>query len=153
MAIVIIGKSTCKICGLVIKASDAYTGFPILVISERDYISSFNDAVVHNTCLAKDEHRIALQEAMSRIDKARKNRVCWVCGEELTTPNDYRFGIFSTDKLSPLFVYNLCQFHSDHFRDWEQLSQLLEHLKYACESGAESLGLCRIYASILDKLK
>jgi hypothetical protein len=145
MALVIIGRSACNICGELIKSGQNYIGFPPFVSNEKDPLHCFSDAAVHEECLAKhslaSEVRLRREEALKA--SAPHNRCCSICGKAFETPDDYlALGHLVVDRAHPLFQYNYAQFHRSCLKAWpnrENFKQLLIELNASGAWGGPAL--------------
>lgn len=96
MAIVVLGKTRCALCGRLLLDGEDVISFPPLFCNQRDPAWLLNDAGVHRSCLV--EHGLA-DRALARLRDVDEHRgrpkLCAVCSQPITDPDDY----FSTGPL------------------------------------------------------
>ena len=136
MAIVILGKTTCTLCGRVLYGDDDVVSFPPLFYNQRDPAWILNDAGVHRACLL--DHGLA-DRALQKLQDFETHRgqpkVCIVCNQEITDPADY----FSTGPLGegpddPLQAVSWIEAHLSHLPGWEQTPELVRVLEESSHS-------------------
>src|ERR1700760_1786126 len=93
MSILLLGKSTCPICGLTINDGDQYCCFPAFVINIKDELFFFSDNNFHLHCLNRHVYgKTAKEYAALFVEKIRpENRICLISGKKITSPNDHIF--------------------------------------------------------------
>jgi hypothetical protein len=138
MAIVLIGKTECVLCGGVLRDGDEVVSFSPFVSNELDPLWKFSDAAFHATCFHEDplseKARQRYHELRSHVGPGR--RMCVVCKKEIMEPNDY-FGVgYLTDDQHPLHRYNYTQAHRSCLSQWSERSQLSKLLDDFNKSGA-----------------
>lgn len=139
MALIILGKSKCGFCGAVIEEGQALSGFPPFVSNELDPLSVFNDAAFHTECL--NNHPFA-GKARKRCEEllqrhAPANRICVVCNNLITLPDDYFLtGHLTDDAATPLYHYNYTQAHISCLPNWTELQQAHKLLSDLAMSGS-----------------
>ena len=91
MAILLRGRTVCKLCGRVIGAGEPATLFPHLVLNEADPLYPLSDAACHTACVETDRRGLAVagvaEAAGARIGPGRRS--CAVCNEQILDPDDY----------------------------------------------------------------
>ena len=128
----------CSLCGRAIQSADDAVMFSPFVSNQADPLYVFNDAVVHVACFR--EHPLA-EAARARYEEVRertnpKNRLCFVCGEQITNPDDYlAFGHLVDDPKHPLHSLNYAQFHRSCLGSWSALSDTIRNLETLDHSG------------------
>lgn len=143
MAIVLLGKTQCVICGKVLQATDKIIGFPAMFPNEVDVLHQFHDAAVHVVCLEGHPLRQAIEKRMAEYQQKTGpgKRRCRVCGREILMPDDY-FGLghLTDDIHDPLFQFNYAHFHRSHLFAWSErpilireLSRLEKSEKWKCD--------------------
>lgn len=139
MALVILGRTECVICGLVMAEGDEIVSFPAFVSNRRDPLFRFTDAAFHRSCLAQDPLG---RRAMDRLQELSEHlgpgkRLCLVCGRAIVDPDDYvTFGHLTDEPSNPLFRWNYAQLHRSCIADWPQLHDVIEMLEAYERSGA-----------------
>lgn len=123
MALVILGKTICSICGKPLLNGDGIVTFSPFVANEADPLYFFSDGAFHERCFTEDPRASAAQERFNELQKrtAPGARKCAVCGEEIRDPGDYlSFGYIAADPrdIRPL---NYLQFHRRHLPSWSGL--------------------------------
>ena len=145
MALVLIGKTPCVICGQPIEKDDRVEAFPPFVWNEADALWPFNDAAVHVACLETHPLRPALKEAMD--ERSRKmgpdKRKCLVCNETIQTPEDFFLIPWLTgDPSNPLKRFNYTKLHVSHVPLWKDVEEYRRLLNEAAQSGTwKGIGL------------
>jgi len=138
MAIFVPG-AICRICGARMTRNDEIVAFPPFVPNKRDPLYFFSDGVFHRRCF--DNHPLSKQAAaFGSLAEERglpQNRICIVCGETISNPDDYfSTGYITSDRKSPAFAFNYFQFHRRHFEEWGQASEF----RRAIDSLTNSMG-------------
>ncbi len=67
MAIIILNKSICRICGQVIMEGQEVAGFPSLIYSEDDPLLFFSDAGFHEECFMKHPDKDKVLKRLNEI--------------------------------------------------------------------------------------
>lgn len=123
MALLILGKTNCPICGTVMQDGQRTVGFPPFVGNELDPLYFFHDSAFHEECFRR--HPLAetvtffLREMQAKT--APKNRGCIVCMKPINDPDDYfTLGHLVSDTSHVLFPYNYAQFHYSCLPQWQQ---------------------------------
>lgn len=112
--------------------------FPPFVSNQADPLFVFHDAAVHADCFRK--HPLA-EAAQARYEELRertnpKNRPCFICGAQITNPDDYlAFGHLVDDPKHPLHAFNYAQFHRSCLGNWSGLADVLRDLEALDRSG------------------
>ena len=128
----------CSLCGRVIPAGDDAVMFPPFVSNQADPLYVFNDGVFHVACFGG--HALA-EAAQARYEEHRErtkpgNRSCFVCGEQITNPDDYlAFGHLVDTPKHPLHSLNYSQFHRSCLGSWSALSDAIRNLEALDQSG------------------
>lgn len=132
MAIIINGKTKCDFCGALIEDGQEATSFGHFINNERDPLAIFNDGAFHLHCFRNhplaDGAQKRSEEILQRL--APNNRVCVVCNERITNPDDY-FTVWhlTNNPAAPLYDYNYTQAHASCLPDWGELRQVYKLLK------------------------
>lgn len=123
MAIVILGQTRCCLCGRLLLEGEDVVSFPPLFYNQRDPAWVLNDAGAHRACMV--EHGLA-DRALRKLQDVENHRgrpkVCVVCGQSITGPDDY----FSTGPLGdglddPLYAVSWIEAHLSHLSRWREL--------------------------------
>lgn len=132
MALVVLGESKCSLCGGLLEHADDIVSFPAFVVVETDPIYRFSDGAFHRACF--DAHPLS-ELVASRFSEWRQStgpgrRICAVCGEEITDPDDYLLiEHISPDTDSPLHQFNYTHLHRSHVCEWEDRQLLVALLQ------------------------
>ena len=116
----------CPICAKQMLSADEVVMFPPFVPNKRDQLYFFSDGVFHQACF--DRHPLSEQATKyaneARVQQLLHNRVCVVCRQEITDPEDYfSAGYITKDRASPAYTFNYVQFHKRHFKGWYRASE------------------------------
>ena len=116
----------CPICGKPMLQTDEVIMLPAFVPNKCDPLYFFSDGVFHRTCFAG--HPLAEQATKygneTREQHLPQNRVCMVCDQVITDPEDYfSAGYLTNDRVSPAFAFNYAQFHKRDFENWDRASE------------------------------
>ncbi len=131
MAIVILGQTRCCLCGRLLLEGEDVVSFPPLFYNQRDPAWVLNDAGAHRACMV--EHGLA-DRALRKLQDVENHRgrpkVCVVCGQSITGPDDY----FSTGPLGdglddPLYAVSWIEAHLSHLSRWEGTPELVRVLE------------------------
>lgn len=123
MALVILGKTTCGICGRALLKGEDIASFSPFVTNEADPLHFFSDAAFHESCLATHPRAA---EARKRASELRSRtapgcRKCVVCNEEIRDPDDYLSFGYIAEQPDNLQRLNYLQFHRRHLPEWSGL--------------------------------
>ena len=151
MAIVILGKTRCALCGRLLLEDEDVVSFPPLFYNQRDPAWVLNDAGVHRSCLVDNGLADRALGKLREFDEHRgRPKICEVCGEPITDPDDY----FSTGPLGDgpddhLQAVSWIEAHLSHLRRWERTPELVKVLEETSRSaGWEGDVLERLVARI-----
>ena len=106
-------------------------GLPAFAWNQSDPLWLFNDAAVHVACLAMDPRRAHVERVIAEVEAKTGpgNRVCAVCGDEVTDPEDYilipRLTHIETD---PLFRFRYTHLHKSHVPQWREYAEFMGHV-------------------------
>jgi hypothetical protein len=155
MAIFIPGMS-CSISGERIDSIYDAVIFPAFVSNEADPLYVFSDAIIsadifHNHPLAV---RAQTRYEEFKTKTAPQARVCSICGERITDPEDYlALGYLVDDPANNLSRHNYGHFHRSCLRHWPGLSALVGQLQALSDSGLwKGCALMRLIGE-LDSLR
>ncbi len=138
MSILLLGKSTCPICGLTIKEGDQYYCFPAFVININDELFFFNDDNFHLDCLNRHKlGEVAKKYANLFVERIRPdNRRCLITGEKITDPNDHIFiDYLTSNEEDYLHRFNFVHICKRSLASWELRKRLVEELIKLKSSG------------------
>ena len=138
MAVVIIGKSECHICGKVLESSEDIVLFPPFIANMLDPLYIFNDAGVHMRCLEK--HPLGQQALLYRdkdISATRpENRICSIGKNKIENPDDYIFlGLLTSDENHPLYKFNFTTIDRRNLNKWKNKEEFISCTLKFKESG------------------
>jgi len=138
MAILILGSSTCVICGQTIERQQAWAAFPPFVSNALDPLAVFDDAVMHEACFAAHplNHEATLQFAEVKLRNTPQARVCDVCGRVIDDPDDFfTTGLITSNPIDPLYAYNCLHLHQGCIPGWPRRAELRALLQAARDEG------------------
>jgi hypothetical protein len=138
MAILLRGKTECRICGDVIKDGDEVILFPHVVLNEADPLYSLSDAACHRRCVESDVlgARMMGLSTQFQANSGPGKRTCAVCGSQVGTPDDYLFiGYLGDGSDEPLGQFNYTHLHKSHISTWKEAGRFLSLAKDAIASG------------------
>lgn len=67
MAIVILGKTECSLCGATLSEADIVVGFPHFIWDENHPLWRFSDSAMHQGCFAGWDERETFREIHNRV--------------------------------------------------------------------------------------
>lgn len=138
MAILLRGKTTCPICGMVIAEGDEAVLFPHFILNEDDPLYALSDTACHAACVDRDPliaSMLAASEAYLNNSGPGK-RICAVCGNEVRDPDDYLFiGYLADPSDDPLGKFNYTHLHKSHVSGWEKAEEFLGLARAAIDAG------------------
>ena len=138
MSILLLGKSTCPICGLTINEGDQYYSFPAFVMNIRDELLFFNDNSFHLDCLNRHElGEIAKKYADLFSERIKpENRICLNTGKHVTGPEDHIYiGYLTSNGEDYLNEFNFTRVCKSGLADWGLRKPLVEALVRLKNSG------------------
>lgn len=121
MALLVLGKTRCEICGRVIAPDDLSVCTPAVISNQRDALYRYSDACFHESCVFADERGRAVLDLVGEMTRLTRPgaRACEACGEQVLDPDDYvSFGYLGDDES--VAWMNFLQFHRSHLRRWSQ---------------------------------
>lgn len=134
-----VGSIKCAFCGLEITDQNEATHFPQFVWNQADPLFIFGDASVHDTCLINHPLASRVQQRLEEFRKrtSPENRLCSICGKQITDPDDYLgLGYLTENEAHPLYRFNYSHFHRSCIRNWEPATTLISGLELYDRSGA-----------------
>lgn len=138
MAIILLGKTICAICGGPINEGDGVNGFPAFVLNEADALYQFSDGAFHAECLERHPLRNAIAAAYHayRTQTGPGHRHCAVCGVEIDNHNDY-FGMayLADPARDELGAFNFTHLHKAHVSRWREKDRFLALAREAIAAG------------------
>jgi hypothetical protein len=139
MAIVILGKTTCLLCGKPLLQGQKTVQLSPFVANEADPIWKFSDGAFHEECFRRDP-LADMAERRYREFKEHEtsaHRRCHVCGKPLLSPNDYiPFGYLTDDPSHALYRLNYAAFHRSCLPSWSEIGSVYELATAQMRSGA-----------------
>ena len=138
MALILVGKTKCPLCGNILEDKQETVSFSPFVSNELDPLWPFSDAALHSACF---DHHPLWSEAIARHEEMRKktapgNRACVVCKAEIEDPDDYfGLGYFVSNPRDPLYHYNYTEAHESCLPNWSEVSHLYRLLRELKQSG------------------
>jgi hypothetical protein len=138
MAIVLLGKTNCALCGKLLEEGQEIVSFSPFVSNELDPLGPFSDTAFHSHCF---HHHPLSVEATARYDEMRKrtgpgNRACVVCNAEIEDPDDYLgLGYLLSDPRNPLHRYNYTHAHVSCLPKWPELKHVYNLMQDLKQSG------------------
>jgi hypothetical protein len=138
MAIILLGKTNCPLCGKLLEEGQEIVSFAPFVGNELDPLWSFSDAAFHSLCF--HDHPLSV-EATARYEEMRKkagpgNRACVVCKAQIKDPDDYLgLGYLISDPQNPLHRYNYTHAHVSCLPKWSELLHVYDLIKDLKQSG------------------
>ncbi|HVU55803.1 MAG TPA: hypothetical protein VHD83_12155 [Puia sp.] len=138
MSILLLGKSTCRICGLTINEGDQYYCFPAFVINISDELFLFSDNNFHLDCLNRHKStESAKKYADLFIEKIKpQNRICLITGKKIINQEDHIYiGYLTSNDKDYLHQFNFTHVCKSSLYSWESRKQLVEELIKLKNSG------------------
>ncbi len=138
MAILLVGKTNCPICGKVIEKMEEVIGFPHIIVNEKDPLYALSDSSCHVACVNADPlGREMLAAADEYFESAGPGkRACVVCGNQVLNPDDYFLILhLGNPPTSQLAKFNYTHLHRSHIHDWKQADEFLVLARTAVDAG------------------
>jgi hypothetical protein len=138
MTILLLGETSCAICGNVIDRGDEAVLFSHFVLNDRDPLRALSDAACHAACVGADPRGAAMLAAAEAhaTNTGPGKRACAACGGEILEPDDYLLiGYLGDTSADPLGRFNYTHLHMSHIRDWKQADEFLALAKAALDAG------------------
>jgi hypothetical protein len=135
MALYVPGQQ-CAVCGRRVESAEAKVLFPQFTSNQADPLFKLSDAVVHAACLEQHPEVERLKMRLADFDRARSKRVklCTVCGQQITNPDEYFTLGFLGDNESAR-GWNYSDFHHTCLPRWVELLAALQWTERAIEQG------------------
>ena len=73
MALIIRGKTICRLCNKILQKEDKIVAFPALLAADHQY-SEFSDAAFHLSCFQKDPRSVEIESSFSQLKKNLKTK-------------------------------------------------------------------------------
>jgi hypothetical protein len=137
MAILLVGKTTCSICGNVIIAGEPTVGFPHFILNERDPLFALSDSSCHSACVNASPLGSAMLAATDELYKSTGpgKRACAVCSDQVLDPDDYMLiGYLGAPSAGPLAKFSYTHLHKSHIAGWKRASEFLALARAAVSS-------------------
>jgi len=155
MALIISGKSTCPLCGLVMQKDEEIYGFPAFVGDESDPIYPYSDAGFHTACLAADPLGMIAIEAVDEwyANTGPGKRHCTVCGVEVMNHDDYLgLDYLARSADHPLRRFNYIHLHKSCVPRWEARAEFIATAKEVIAAGEWAGNVLPRLVARLEKL-
>lgn len=134
MAIVLRGKTECRICGEVLDEDDEICAFPALISNQADPLFELNDCAFHKNCFRNSPLSQRLLAILNAWEKKTESRECILCSTIITDPDDYF--IFPYFGEGILHDQSFAQFHRSCLSNWSELGTCIEELMRLNEIGS-----------------
>lgn len=129
MAVILLGKSICRLCNTVIDVEDDVVGFPPFSADPSDPYTIFSDAAFHEACFEKHPLAQGVTRRLSELTNGWKigGPDCYVCKQQITQPDEH-FGLYHlTDAPDhSLYPYNNIHMHRSCLKDFDGLAVVLQ---------------------------
>ena len=112
MAIFIPGME-CHVCGNEIESGEEAVLFPSFIANSLDPLIVFNDSVMHSECFSNhpDNKKVTNLLKQRECKFSPKNRICDLCHNEITDPDDYEAHPCLSSRDDDLSGYNFKMYH------------------------------------------
>lgn len=151
MAILIRGKTICRLCGRIIGEADPVVMFPAFVSNELDPLRVLDDGAFHSDCFARQPLAVEAIRRYQEYQAQPAPPVCAVCGESITSASEYvDVGHLTSDSDDPLYKFNYLRFHRAHLPTWPKRDFLYRELAARIADGSLK---SRAYDLVLDALR
>jgi hypothetical protein len=130
MAVFILGVTGCPLCGRVIEAADDVVNFPPLFLNRHHDVFEITDSVVHRSCLDQRPYAgLALGKLAAADEHRARARVCQICGQDITQPDDYfGTGPLADDPREEIARLDWFEAHIRCLITWEGRPELVREL-------------------------
>lgn len=138
MALFIENLSECPLCGAVLRRAADVISFPAMIWNELDPLARVSDATVHVACLNTSGWRAAAERRSLAVLETTGpgKRPCMLCSQQvLTLEEHFTLGHLTEVEESPLYPFNLAQFHRGCLAKWTGLPALVADLEAENASG------------------
>jgi hypothetical protein len=156
VAIVILGKTICHLCGRTIEVDQEIVAFSPFVSNEADPLFVFNDEGMHASCFLAHPLADAAQRRYNEIVRANRpgNRKCRICGREIDHPDDYLgLGHLTEDRWDLAYKLNYAHFHRTCLRGSPELARVKQILAALQSSGRWSGPALGVFLSEIDSIE
>jgi hypothetical protein len=152
MAILIRGKTICRLCGCVIGAQDDVAMFPAFISNELDPLRLFDDGAFHASCFAEHVLAANMNTRFREFERQPRPPRCAVCGEQILVPAEYvDVGHLTSDPKDALFEFNYLRFHRSHLRAWPKRIRLRqERAAHIAQGKLKSAGYDLLLEALAD---
>lgn len=137
MALIVRGKTTCGLCDKVIQDGDEVVAFSPFVANERDPLFRYSDGAFHAACFWREADAKSAMERWEEVRErnAPERRICAVCGQRITDPDDYLGFGFVAESTEPVSLFNHLHLHRSHLSAWADLDRAAELLQQFQSAG------------------
>jgi hypothetical protein len=138
MAIFIENVSECPLCHAVMPNRDGVVSFPAMVWNELDPLAIVSDATVHTACLRDSGLMAAAERRLLAVQQTTGpgRRQCKLCSQQILTLEQHlQLGHLTEVESSPLYPFNLAQFHRDCLARWTGIRELIADIEMGRVSG------------------
>ena len=141
------GRTTCRLCGLVIETEAGARGFAPFVANEADPLRMFHDGVFHHRCVIA--HPLGQEAIRWNALVGDAGRPCDACGQPIDPEGVLPFGLLTSDKASPLYRFNALRLHRGCVGRWHSRQAFCAALGKAISTkAAEGKGVNWLAAQI-----
>jgi hypothetical protein len=138
VAIFIENLSECPFCGAVMRREPGVISFPAMTWNELDPLARVSDATVHVACLRASGLMAAAEQRLHAVQQTAGpgKRPCVLCCTQVLTLEDhFTLGHLTDVEASPLYSFNLAQFHRGCLATWAGVQNLVIALEEESASG------------------
>ena len=155
MALVVRGRSKCRLCEEVLHDNDEIVAFSAFMVNELDPIHGFSDSAVHKQCFEEDPRRDRVSQCWADWLESVSpgNRICSICTERVTVEPDHLYvSRFTLNGEEPGASYESRHYHINCLKEWDDIGLFLHAIQeYACSSQWKGDYLVRLLQHLRTK--
>jgi hypothetical protein len=128
MAMILLGQSTCPLCGNILEEKQELQAFPPLTSNKKDSFYTFSDAGFHKECFENHPLSTKISTYYEKASEKTRpnNRFCEIANTLITQPENFFFiDLLTSDENEALSQFNCLLFDKENLKDWKEKDHFL----------------------------